>query len=131
MQVMKAGFGEDKQITATVFQERTGGNHLPYRLVAFELNQASDERFQVQSLDVSDLLNELEVLNQTWLSSLGKARGSIYYQRVARIYDYRKDVPTIFILKPDAYRYWTRSVALHDADEVAADFARWNVAAKA
>jgi hypothetical protein len=129
--VLKAGFGEDKEITATVFQERTGSEHLPYRLVAFELNQASEDFFQVRSVDVGDLLTELEVLNQTWLSSPGKARGSIYYQRVARIYDYRKDVPTIFILKPDAYRYWTRSVALHDADEVAADFARWNAAAKA
>ncbi len=128
--VLKAGFGEDKQITATVFQERTGSKHLPYRLVAFELNHASDERFQVRSLDVSDLLTELEVLNQTWLSSPGKASGSIYYQRVARIYDYRKDVPTIFILKPDAYRYWTRSMGLHDADEVAADFARWQLAAR-
>ena len=83
----------------------------------------------IDSLD--DLLTELEVLNHTWLGSVGKERGSIYYQRVARIYDYRKDVPTILVLKPDAYRYWTRSVALHDADEVAEDFARWNAAAKA
>jgi hypothetical protein len=128
--VLKAGFGEDKQITATVFQERAGSKHLPYRLVAFELNHASDERFQLRSLDVGDLLTELEVLNQTWLSSLEKASGSIYQQRVARIYDYRRGVPTVFILKPDAYRYWTRSMGLHDADEVAADFARWQLAAR-
>ncbi len=131
VRVMKAGFGKDKQITATVFQERNGSKHLPYRLVAFELNHTSEERFDVQSLDVSELLTELEVLNQTWLSNWGTKSGSMYYQRVARIYDYRKDVPTIFILKPDAYRYWIRSAALHDADEVAADFARWQAAAKA
>lgn len=128
MRVLKAGFGQDKQITATVFQE-VGSNFLPYRLVAFELNQAYSERFHVKSLDSVGLLRELEILNQTWLNTMGTAAGSIYYQRVARIYDHRKNAPTIFILKPDARRYWTRSMGLHDADEVAADFSRWQMAA--
>ncbi len=129
MRVLKAGFGQEKQITATVFQE-VGSSLLPYRLVAFELNQAHSERFQVNSLEAGDLLQELDILNRTWLNTTGTAAGSIYYQRIARIYDHRKNAPAIFILKPDACRYWTRSMGLYDADEVAADFARWQLAAR-
>jgi hypothetical protein len=129
IRVLKAGFGQDKNITATVFQE-TGKDLLPYRLVAFELNGVNAEPFHTESLDTSDLLAELETLNQTWLGSNKSKGGSIYHQRVARVYDDRGNTPTIFILKPDACRYWTRSMGLHDADEVAADFVGWQSAKK-
>jgi len=122
--VLKAGFGQDKHISATVFQE-TGKDFLPYRLIAFELNQSSSKNFHVASLETPALLAELETLNRTWLRGRESLGGSIYHQRVVRIYDYRDGVPTIFILKPDARRYWTRSMGLHDADEVAGDFVSW------
>jgi hypothetical protein len=124
IRVLKAGYGQEKHITATIFQE-TYNDHLPYRLVAFELNRKSDEQICVELINSSSLLVELEKLNKTWLSTQKTINGSIFYRRVARIYDFRNKMPTIFILKPDAYRYWTRSMGLHDADEVAADFARW------
>ena len=127
IRVLKAGFGRGKNIAATIFQE-SGSDLLPYRLVAFELNRATDKPFTVVSLATSDLLSTLEALNQTWLRSRKTAGGSIYHQRIARIYEYRDGVPTIFILKPDARRYWTRSMGLHDGDEVAADFMRWQLA---
>lgn len=125
--VLKAGFGQDKHISATVFQE-AGKDFLPYRLIAFELNQPSQKEFRVESLETSVLLGELETLNRTWLRGREALGGSIYHQRVVRIYDYRDGVPTIFILKPDARRYWTRSMGLHDADEVAGDFVSWQSA---
>lgn len=127
IRVLKAGFGQDKNITATIFQE-TGTDLLPYRLVAFELNRPSDKPYNIVRLNTSDFLAELEALNQTWLRSRKTSGGSIYHQRIARIYEYRGGVPTIFILKPDARRYWTRSMGLHDGDEVAADFMRWQQA---
>lgn len=125
--VLKAGFGQDKHISATVFQE-SNKDFLPYRLIAFELNQPSNKEFRVESLETSALLSELELLNQIWLRGRESLGGSIYHQRVVRIYDYRDGVPTIFILKPDACRYWTRSMGLHDADEVAGDFNSWQSA---
>lgn len=125
--VLKAGFGQDKHISATVFQE-SNKDFLPYRLIAFELNQPSSENFRVALLETSALLAELETLNRTWLRGRESLGGSIYHQRVVRIYDYRDGVPTIFILKPDARRYWTRSMGLHDADEVAGDFNSWQSA---
>jgi hypothetical protein len=124
IRVLKAGFGQDKQISATIFQE-ADSDLLPFRLIAFELDQATISAVQVRPLDVPELLAELEVLNKTWLKTRTRESGNIYHQRIARIYDNRSNVPTIFIIKPDACRYWTRSMGLHDADEVAADFLGW------
>lgn len=126
IRVLKAGFGHDKQITATIFQET--GDPLPYRLVAFELGRESDSPVQVVSLDAPELLNELDRLNRSWLKHRQVRGSSIYHQRVTRIYDHHGDVPAIFILKPDACRYWTRSMGLYDGDEVSADFTRWEEA---
>jgi len=127
IRVLKAGFGDDKEISATIFQE-TGTDTLPFRLVAFELDQTTKSSVGVETLESSGLLAELETLNNTWLKG-SRNVGSIYYQRVARIYDHRSGTPIIFIVKPDARRYWTRSIGLQDADQVAVDFANWQRAA--
>ena len=124
IRVLKAGFGRDKQISATIFQEKSS-DLLPFRLVAFRFDQAATPSVQVESLDTPNLLAELETLNKTWLKSRKAKNGDVYHQRTARIYDRRGGAPTVFILKPDACRYWTRSMGLHDADEVAADFFSW------
>ena len=124
IRVLKAGFGEDKRITARIFHE-TGQDQLPYRLVAFELNQSSPEQVRIDPLQGREILAELDALNRTWLGTGKTAGGSIYYRRVVRIYEYRDKTPTIFVIKPDAYRYWTRSMGLYDADEVATDFISW------
>lgn len=119
IRVLKAGFGQDKQISATIFQET--GMQLPFRLVAFQLDHASTPAIRVEPMESPDLLAEFETLNKTWLKGTKAKSGNIYHQRVARIYDVRNKIPTIFIIKPDACRYWTRSMGLNDADEVAAD----------
>jgi hypothetical protein len=128
IRVLKAGFGRDKQISATIFQEK-GSDLLPFRLVTFQLDQATTPSVRVVPLDAPELLAELESLNKTWLKGQKTKTGNVYHQRVARIYDHRGKVPTVFILKPDACRYWTRSMGLHDADEVAADFLSWQTEA--
>ncbi len=119
IRVLKAGFGQDKRISATIFQET--GMQLPFRLVAFQLDHASTPAIRVEPIESPDLLAELETLNKTWLKGTKAKSGNIYHQRVARIYDVRNKIPTIFMIKPDACRYWTRSMGLNDADEVAAD----------
>jgi hypothetical protein len=130
VRVLKAGFGNDKEITATIFQDESK-NPLPYRLVAFHLNKRARDAISIASLDSPALLEELEALNQRWLAQKSGHNGSIFSQRVVRIYDDHDGTPTIYILKPDACRYWTRSMGLHDADEVSADLARWKVDRKA
>jgi hypothetical protein len=68
-------------------------------------------------------------LDKLFLERANQDDGGIFYQRVARIYDSvqlnGQTVPTIYLIKPDKIRYWTRSMALRDADEVAADIMMW------
>ena len=61
-------------------------------------------------------------------------QGGIFYQRVARIYDTisneNVDIPTVFLVKPDQKSYWSRSAALRDADEIAAEIMTSGLEAK-
>jgi type I restriction-modification system DNA methylase subunit len=126
--VLKAGFGEDKNISATIFTEGEDSS-LPVRLVAIHLGSPEDARINVEP-NCPDLLDKLKELDAKYLDSEDKRKGGgIFYRRVARIYDTVKiaglKVPTIYLVKPDKVRYWTRSMALRDADEVAADIMLW------
>ena len=58
-----------------------------------------------------DLKNRLSALLRSPLHQ------NLTMTRICRIYDQR----FLFVLKPDRLRYWTRSVALRDADDVLAD----------
>ncbi|MBM3242455.1 SAM-dependent DNA methyltransferase [Candidatus Poribacteria bacterium] len=126
MRVIKAGFGQDKQICTAIFQEQTSP-YLPVRLVAFYLNQPVYEGIKIESIDSPELLKRLDELNKSFIDQ-GYKEG-IFYQRTARIYTSAQiqgqKVPTIYFVKPDKIRYWTRSMALRDADEVAADIMLW------
>ena len=50
---------------------------------------------------------------------------SVIYRRIARFYTEFMDggdrIPTGFVIKPNETRYWTRSAAMRDADDIAAD----------
>ncbi len=120
--VLKAGFGRDKTITATIFQGERD-THLPYRLVSFELGGVTNT-INVASIKTSALLREMERLDSS-MQPTGAGRRGIYNERVVRIYDSSSGTPTVFIVKPDMARYWTRSVGLYDADAVALDLFRW------
>jgi hypothetical protein len=128
IRVMKAGFGYEKQIGATIFREKNTST-LPLRLVAFYLNREPEVNVQVEHIDSDDLLSRLVELNDNWLKNKKTDRGDVFYQRVARLYASTNfnghRVPTIYLIKPDQRRYWTCSTALRDADEVAADLMLW------
>ncbi|BAZ32954.1 hypothetical protein NIES4074_54620 [Cylindrospermum sp. NIES-4074] len=131
LRVLKAGFGQDKQVCATIFQEQTN-TELPIRLVAIYLNRPNCQGVDIEPIDSPDLLEKLERLNQLYLDRGNTEDGGIFYQRVARVYDSVQlnglNIPTIYLIKPDKIRYWTRSMALRDADGVAADIMMWGTA---
>jgi hypothetical protein len=116
--VMKAGFGRDKSVVASIFHVEA--ERIPYRLVAFELTAAGQDSVSVEVMDSEQLLREFKRLDSA--SNVG---GGIFNQRVVRIYDVKNGVPTIFVIKPDQKRFWTRSVALQDGDDVAFDLFQW------
>lgn len=115
--VLKAGFGEDRAVKATIY--RTARDALPYRLVAFTLG-ADLDGIELATLQSDALLAQLEALN---LRQTGG--GGLFNQSVARLYDAGSGYPTIFIVKPDKKRFWTRSTGLQDGDEVSLDLFRW------
>ncbi len=128
LRVLKAGFGQDKARCATIFQD-AAASPLPVRLVAIHLDWPRDEEIVVEPMDSAALCDRLLELDRKWLAADEPGRGGIFYQRVAMVYaEYqyqRRSVPTIYIVKPDRIRYWTRSAAMRDADEVAGDVQIW------
>jgi hypothetical protein len=131
--VLKAGFGQDKPVCATIFQD-DAQSPLPVRLVAIHLDWPRDEQIVVEPVDSAALCERLLELDQKWLTSSQPNRGGIFYQRVAMVYSefqhQGRSIPTVYIVKPDRIRYWTRSAALRDADEVAADVQLWRQRAR-
>lgn len=124
-QVLKAGFGAAKPVDAIIF---VLPEPAPFRLVAIRLlGEGSAEGKAVRSEPVEHAKLVAELRRLTGAQSGG---GRFLAQRVARFYDASSGTPTIFLLKPDAVRYWTRSVALNDADQVAADLFVWAAAAQ-
>jgi N-6 DNA Methylase len=121
--VLRAGFGHDKEVKATIFHDSIA--NMPFRLIAFELGQSAERQIVVEPFDLRALLEEFKRLDNQWREST-PSTGGIYQQRVARVYENRSGIPTVFILKPDFVRYWTRSAGLNDADEVALDLFRWH-----
>jgi hypothetical protein len=124
LRVIRAGFGQDKDVCATIFQESTN-NYLPVRLVAIHLNKSIHNGVKIETINSQDLLNLLNQVNNSFMERDNTDTGGIFYQRVARVYAsikwHGEQVPTVYLIKPDKIRYWTRSMALRDADEVSAD----------
>lgn len=128
IRVLKAGFGQDKGVCATIFQD-AAESALPVRLVAIHLDWHREEPISVEPIESAALCNRLTELDEKLLQTGDPKSGGIYFQRVVRVYDEyrhrRRSIPSVYIVKPDRVRYWTRSAALRDADEVAADVQAW------
>jgi len=124
LRVIRAGFGEDKEVCATIFQEKSN-DYLPVRLVAIYLNKSIHDGIKIETINSQDLLNRLNQLNNLFIEQPNSHTGGIFYQRVVRLYTSTEwqgeQIPTVYLIKPDKIRYWTRSMALRDADEVSAD----------
>jgi len=126
--VLKAGFGSDKCISATIFSE-SDGLLLPVRLLAIHLDDVKDGDICIESYSCAELRDQLLKWDEMLTSSpSGISKGALH-QRVAKIYGVvnrgRKRIPTVYLIKPDRCRYWTRSIAMRDADSIAADIMMW------
>jgi len=128
LRVLRAGFGQDVRVSATVFQD-TDGARLPLRMVAIHLDWKREHDVMVESIASPELCDLLTELDAKYLQVTESEHGGIFFQRTARVYDEVERsghrIPTIYVIKPDRIRYWTRSAALRDADEVAADGVTW------
>lgn len=127
LRVFRAGFGSTA-IRATIYQEPSGAR-LPLRLVALHLDWPDRiDLVRLEPMGASGLVDLVQALDRL-LTSREPSRGGVFYRRVARAYDHvwadGRRIPTVYMIKPDQKRYWTRSAALRDADDVAADAMWW------
>jgi len=134
LRVLRAGFGSEKNVCATVFHEvpEYSGlpniRELPVRMVAIHFDRMDGEEVQISDMtDSFSLWQRLQELNEKYIR--GQNTTGYQSQRVVRVYDAvrhnGRSIPTVYLVKPDQLRYWTRSVALRDADDVAADIMIW------
>jgi len=130
VKALRATFGKDKTVRATVFEEEQPHDKLPLRMVAIHLDWASQRK--VITKEVLDSKGMRKKLKEAFTNLMGvrsrqgvPVSSGIGFQRIARVFVTHKapsgeKVPTVLYLKPDQRRHWTRSQALRDADELAA-----------
>jgi type I restriction-modification system DNA methylase subunit len=121
LRVFKAGFGDGQKISARIFSEI--GSFIPARLVAIYFGGTGPE-IEVDVISEPELSIQLAGLSSKLANS--DSTGQVFsYQRIARIYDTTsingKKIPTVYMIKPDEMLYWTKSTAMRDADEIAAE----------
>jgi len=135
LRVLESTFGPKKNMCATVFRPPNPGGS-PFCMVAVHLDWNRSERIRYEDVTDGDLLNVLKRCIQDEQSKNDALLTEvIYYQRVSRIYQSllvqegrkRYNVPTVFLIKPNQGRYWTRSAALRDADNVVADIMKFGL----
>jgi hypothetical protein len=127
LRVLCAGFGEDKSLCATIFEESSDIRQpLPVRLVAIHLNWPGRRGITVETMKGDQLTERLHRVHSLLVEDSDQV---ISFRRVARVFDVLEDkgkrIPTIFIAKLDQARYWSRSMALRDADEISQEIMQW------
>ena len=119
--VLKAGFGQERQVVATVYVPESG-QRLPVRMVAFHFGVARARDVSHEVVGPGELTEQLRRVDRILN---GSTEGGISFRRMARVFDVwsidGRNVPTVLMVKPDEARYWTRSIAMRDADEVSGE----------
>ena len=87
IRVIKAGFGKDKNICATIFREEDDESLLPIRLVAIHFDWPGRKPIQYETLSRGNLWHELTSISKTQSNddSAVPGKGGILRQRVARV----------------------------------------------
>ncbi len=127
--VLNATFGKDKAVCATVFEE-ANDECLPVRLVAIHLDWPGRKSLLTEPMDTDSLFAELQRLYEDVLSPRKHVpgEGGLGFLRVAFLFrphiEAGQRIPSLYIIKPDQRRYWTRSLAMRDADQLASTILR-------
>jgi hypothetical protein len=130
IKALRATFGKERAVRATIFEEVAGDMRLPVRMVAIHLDWPERRRLlKRETMQTAKLRSELARLYERQLTAQARdgqpIASGLGFRRVARVFMTHKseegrNVPTVLYVKPDQRRYWTRSQGLRDADELAA-----------
>jgi hypothetical protein len=86
--------------------------------IIYPFGFGKDDHFN-QSIFADFSTNDFAQLLEDNLSN----RGAIF-RRVIRVYQHLNGFDCVFLIKPNAQRYWLNSIALRDADDTFADLKR-------
>jgi hypothetical protein len=123
--VLKNTFGRDKAVAVTIYQEPNTAR-LPVRMVTIHLDWPGRAPLTIETIATDRLLDELASFHRDVLAKKARCASGrgLGFQRVAFFFHAQRAgqgrVRNLTIIKPDEYRYWTRSQAMRDADELAA-----------
>lgn len=125
IRVLHAGFGADKRVRVTLYHpaEDSPGAHL----VAIHLGWPEDDLgVHHEHIRAGELLERTSELSK--VVEQRSADGTTIRRRVLIAYNTvlhkGRRVPTVILCKPNLARYWTRSIAMRDADVVSEDLVR-------
>jgi hypothetical protein len=128
IRVLGAAFGERFQSSATLFAESDGQTPLAVRMLAIHLAHTQEQGIRTIRVSPGQLyerLREFEIR-----SKQEDAAGLSFVPKAVRLYDFvDRDgarVPTVFLIRPDEVRFWTRAEALQEGDEIARDLLTWS-----
>lgn len=128
VRVVKETFGKERPISATILQESGNHSQLPLRVVTFHIGEERDPQFVIEPINTEILLNQMGEFHKNVLSRKARTANNdgLGFQRVVFLFqrDKVKNVTNLTIIKPDEYRYWTRSQAMRDADELSVSILR-------
>jgi type I restriction-modification system DNA methylase subunit len=130
VKALKASFGPNKAVKATIFDEPEGSAHLPLRMVALHLDWPKRRQtVECEEMNTGALRHKMTAFFRDQLGVRNRhgvaVDAGIGFQRIARLFithvtEAGEKVPTVLFLKPDQRRFWTRSQALRDADDLTA-----------
>jgi hypothetical protein len=122
--VVKGTFGKANHVCATVFEEPQGSQLLPVRIAAIHLDWPGHEPLKVEQMETQGLMDTLGRLYASAMKQKARAHSGagLGFQRVAFLFHSHNEshgrVRSLYIIKPDQRRYWTRSLAMRDADQL-------------
>ncbi len=121
--VLQGTLGEQKPISATIYVDPEN-RRLPVRMLTLHLGALRDEPISTKSMTADGLLDALAELHAGTLRAGRRAvlRRGLGFQRVAYFlqpgHESGRRTMNVTIVKPDETRYWTRSMAMRDADSL-------------
>lgn len=133
--VLKGTFGKEKSVAATIFTE-PDDRKLPVRMLTIHLDAPDREGVKIDPIEADGLLDKLaEFHNDQLTKKTRDATGSgLGFQRVAYFFHPSREngrrVMNLTIVKPDERRYWTRTTAMRDADQLAGAIAKAGMLAR-
>lgn len=103
-------FGSSLTACATIFPVSP---KIPLNIIALHFNKEHESGYVEESSNdnISKIIKEIEAYTYQEYAE------SIYYRKYVKYYTGN----TIYILKPNEKRFWSRSLALNDADEIIAE----------